>query len=580
MSFGAIPFGEGTFAGPGYAAAAVYVPPAVGDPDVVIDPFLIEISGRSMRGYQLINTLTIDGELGRQGSAQFSLYNLEVSPQIGESVRILFYDTVIFVGAVDRVNINSNNMQTFVRYDFECTDNSYLLFRRKIKIKLQNQSVSQILAAVLLDGPMFDGITLGDIQSNVTFPMVEANGVSTFEFLSGVATACGCIFSIDKEKKIHFIAFPSEIAPQVLDGETVQSCTVEIDRETYRNEQWVTVTGTPQVENETALTVELRRTNEDQIIERAAIEGTSGTYRDITSITHPSSNNNIELTKFGNAYNKIQLGLTGSIRRSLNIATREIGFSSGQTATVDIPQVGASGEWIISRCSMREESGRFLVSDLQLRQTSLARRSQELWIEVIKKGQLYIYPPQAIYTNSVQFTSTGTWQVPSGVTDVQITIYGGGGGGGGGAKHTYFNKLRTASGAAGGGGGLAIKVLQVNPLITFSFNIGSGGAGGSATSVTNSLSDAVGVTGGTGGETNVSIGAALQMRAYGGAGGLGGLANAYRNFSISYPAGLGGSGYAGQAVTVGGAANGGNGGSGTTPSNGSGGATGKIVFEW
>ncbi len=587
MSFAGIPFGEGTFAGVGYIPAvtapgggggSIGGPPEV---QIIIDPFTIEISGQSMKGFQLIDSLTIDKELGRQGTAQFSLYNIGFSPQIGEPVRILYYNDILFVGAVDRITVTSNNAQTFVTYNFECTDNSYLLFRRKVRMNFVNQPVYQIALGVLADGALRDGITIGTVDNNFNIPLANADGVSAYEFLSGIAVSTGTLFSIDNNRVMHFTSVSLTPAPVLLNGDTVQSCTVEIDRETYRNEQWTVVTGTAATQSETPLVIELRRGNDEQIAAQAVIEDTGGNYRDITQITHPSSNSAVELTKLGNAYNKIYLGLSGAIRRSLNITTRQVGFIPGHIATVSLPQVGATGEWVISRTSLREESGRFLITSLQLRQTSIMRRAQELWVEVVRRGTLSILPPSAIYTNIVHFTTPGigSWAVPSGVTDIQITVRGGGGGGGGGAKSIYFNKVRTAAGAAGGSGGLAIKVMTVTPGTVLTYWVGAGGLGGASDSDTNTTADTIGATGANGIETYVEQGGGKVVRAFPGTGALGGFANAYRNLSISYPQALSGNGSGGQAITVGGAANSGYAGDGITSSGGNGG-NGKVTIEW
>ena len=82
------------------------------------------------------------------------------------------------------------------------------------------------------------------------------------------------------------------------------------------------------------------------------------------------------------------------------------------------------------------------------------------------------------------FTSTGTFTVPAGVTDVLISGCGGGGGGGGGS----------ISGGGGGAGGQRVidhKVSGLIPLeeIVVTINKGSAGAGGSAS--------ASGLTGGS-----------------------------------------------------------------------------------
>lgn len=594
MSFGSIPFGHGTFGGAGIGEASV-APPIGGAPEVpiVIDPFTIELAGVSMKGHQLINSLSLDFELGRQGTARFSLYNIPISPEIGAPVRILYYSERLFVGAVDRVNVKSNNLQTFVQYDFECTDNSYLLFRKKVKANLTTISVSGIAYYIIGSALANDGVTLGTVDNNITIPSATADGVSAFEFLNSVAIAAGLVFYIDKDKALNFIGSSQIPAPFALDQDIVNDCSIELDRETYRNRQTTVVTGTAQTESQTPLVVTLTRDNAEQQAIRASVEGGSGIYSDIASIAHPTSNTNLELVRLANAYNKILLALTGSIRQSLSVTTRQVGFEVGQVASVDLPQVGASGDWIIRRVSLREESGRFLISSLQLSQTSLMRRSQELWVEVVRKGTLSILPPSATYTSGTTITATGigSWQVPDGVTDVQVSLYGSGGGGGGGASSTLIDPFflttqhRVADGASGGSGGLVIKVLSITPGTVITYWVGAGGSGGTESYRANSTLDAIGSTGGNGVETYIQINGTKVARAYGGQGGLGGWANAQRNFATSYPPGASQGGLGGDAITVGGAGTGRFGGVGSAANgsgggNGTAGGNGRIIFEW
>lgn len=581
MNLGNSPFAESTLAGTASGLASGGGSPEPETP-IVIDPFTIEISGVSYKG--LVNTLSLDAELGRQGTAQFSLINLNVVPEIGEPVRVLFYDDVLFVGAVDRYRLESNNLQTFVRYDFECTDNSYLLFRRKVKATFVNQTPAAIATAFINRELFYDGITLGIVDVHNPIPVAEADGTSIFEFLNEVAVSVGAVFYIDNDKKLNFVSTTVDTAITPLTQDNIETCTMEIDRETYRNNQTTTVTGSG---NATHLVVTLERSNSEQVSNQASIEGTSGVYSDRFAITHPSSNDTVQLTRLANAYNKIWLGIAGSIRRSITVRTRQYGYKAGQFVSVSLDHLGITGTWVIQRLSMREESGRFLIYSMELNQTSLIRRSQELWINVVNKGTIAVLPPTAILTNSQTFSTPGadTFTVPGGVTEVQVTVYGGGGGGGGEAVSNWpgYGGRRAAHGANGGGGGLAISVLSVTPGEILTLSIGAGGGSGVGQYLFESTTNALGGNGINGTNSYVSRSGGQVCLAYGGEGGRGGLANARFQQVQSWPTGRSGSGLFGQVITPGGAANGGTGGtasSGTFASNGLAGSNGRIIVEW
>lgn len=563
MSFGGIPFGESTFAGPVLAGVVTGGPPAENPIDVIIDPYTIEIAGQSMKGHQLIDSLSIDAELGRQATARFTLLNMSPVPEIGTPVRILFYSNVLFVGAIDSLSISTNNMGTYITYDIECTDNSYLLFRRKIKRSFSNQTVTNIALNVIGLDLSGDGITLGSVHQNFTLPVADADGVSAYEFLNGIAVATGTILQITENKVINFIGAFNQQTGGTLDEDNVEQCDLKFDRETYRNRNTCTVTGT--AVGGTPVTVSFTRDNTDQITQRAAIEGNSGIYSEFVALTHPTSNDTTQLTRLANSYNKVWLGLAGSIRRSLTIRTRQFGWKAGQQVSVDLPLLGIDGTWIIQRCSMREESGRFLIYTLELSQSTLMRRALEMWVDVVKKGTVSVLPPIAIYTNTQSYTTPGTYTfiVPDLITEIQITCGAGGGGGGGAAMSEWpaYGGIVNAAGSRGGNGGLSIAVIPVSPGEAFTVKVGAGGGHGAGDYKFETFTDAFGGHGSSGGESWVKRnGTTYVTQANGGIYGRGGTANARNQYSSTLPPGEDGTANYGQANTVGGGALGGRGG--------------------
>jgi hypothetical protein len=87
-------------------------------------------------------------------------------------------------------------------------------------------------------------------------------------------------------------------------------------------------------------------------------------------------------------------------------------------------------------------------------------------------------------TQKVQeFTSTGTFTVPSNCTTVEVFLVGGGGGGGGGT--TFANNW--SAGGGGGGGGVLQKTITVTAGSSYTVTIGAGGAAGTSGSVAGSV---------------------------------------------------------------------------------------------
>ena len=101
-----------------------------------------------------------------------------------------------------------------------------------------------------------------------------------------------------------------------------------------------------------------------------------------------------------------------------------------------------------------------------------------------------------------EFTSTGTFVVPSNCSSVELFLVGGGGGSGGIAATT------TCQSGGGGGGAVARRTIPVTPGASYTVTIGAGGAGGAS-----------GGSGGGSNGTDTTFGSLLT--AFGGGGGAG-----------------------------------------------------------
>ena len=127
---------------------------------------------------------------------------------------------------------------------------------------------------------------------------------------------------------------------------------------------------------------------------------------------------------------------------------------------------------------------------------------------------------------SVQvFTSSGTWNRPSGIKKVKVIVTGGGGGGGGGGSSWNH-------GAGGGAGGTAIEFIDVSSTASVTVTVGAKGNGGTYNTVgsnggTSSFGSFCSATGGRGGQKaatspytshNTGVGSGGDINLYGGNG--------------------------------------------------------------
>lgn len=168
--------------------------------------------------------------------------------------------------------------------------------------------------------------------------------------------------------------------------------------------------------------------------------------------------------------------------------------------------------------------------------------------------QIFNFPPniEQAFADTQEFTTTGDWTAPTGVTSVDVECWGGGGGGGNGADRN------TGGGGGGGGGGYVKKLsIPVTPSSSYTVTIGAGGSSATAggnSSFTGDSSTTITANGGSAGNNN------------GGSGGSGASGSCTGGCSTgAYTGGAGASGTAGDnGPGGGGGGSAGTGGNGNT----------------
>lgn len=198
----------------------------------------------------------------------------------------------------------------------------------------------------------------------------------------------------------------------------------------------------------------------------------------------------------------------------------------------------------------------------------------------------WVDKPLAGYSRITAITSTSTYTVPSGVTQIKVTVIGGGAGGG---ANSGACAGRLYGGAGGGAGGTAIKVITgLTPGGTISVTIGAGGTsyanggttsfgaycsatGGSASTGTN-YGGAGGV--GSGGDINIGGGGGSGGGGLGASGGTAWTGSGAGGSSYMGGGGNAGSGNGGDGQNYGG------GGGGALSGSGGTGGNGVVIVEY
>jgi len=132
------------------------------------------------------------------------------------------------------------------------------------------------------------------------------------------------------------------------------------------------------------------------------------------------------------------------------------------------------------------------------------------------------------------FTSSQTWTVPTGVTQlISVVAYGAGGGGAGGNAASAIDTNQTINGSQGGGGGalVAVENLDITGVGSVVVTVGAGGSGGAGKTFNKARGSSTELLAGTAtAGTNGSAGGATSFGGYlsigGGGGGTANVASA------------------------------------------------------
>ncbi len=596
--------GSGSF-GSDSLGSTLITPGDVSDPES-LSPIVTTWNGVDARGVVAMDSLQIQDTLGQPVTASFTINHPDNEPVVGDQITIRYFSQVLFVGTIDHVQKLSPDLSLF-QYQVDCLDLSQILIRRKLKRNFINLPIVNILDSILDNELLGEPLTIGTIESRATLPLVDAKGGKVLDVLRDMAAATGQTCYLDFDGSIQMRSTLVPIAPLVLNEANVllDGMTVKTDRETYRNVQTVTVTGTAPSGQDALVSTQQRR-NQDQIDARALIEGGTGIYEEYEDITHPTSNDPIQIILLGIGYARLRLAVSGVPRMTVQCRVRGYGFRAGQVATVDLPTFGLSGTMVVQRVTIREQAGRYLFHDLELTTSSLQQRAYEAWLNIVKGGKVTVQMPASITTNLQSYNTPGSFSWVSPITgSVEISCYGSGAGGGGGARitnipqtpgHVYNGQAAPstvgANGGVGGKSGKAVTTIDVIAGDQITVVVGSAGvAGSNNTMVYNSSLDTgqtvgvYGVVGGAGNFSYASYRGNIVCQGNGGGGGKRGACTEYYDGWTIYISSFNGGvatngGGVGDAVSVGGGKAGGNKGTGNPYVQPSAGADGLVEIRW
>lgn len=522
---------------------------------------------------------------GEVGTITLTFPNPDLIPEVGDPVEVRFISEVLFSGTITDIERTIDPSHSLTLYTCTATDWGQVLVRRKVRRSFTDLTLPQLISSLLENELGGEGFVYGSSDNQGLMELVDADNVSVFDVLRDVAGITGQVLYVDYDKTIRFRATSNVTAPFAVADATVADVSQRVDRETYRNVQTVIAHGTPP-QGTDAIEVQVTLTNDEQIAERAAIEGGSGRYEQIDEVTHPSSNTQTIVARLAETYATVLLAVGGTPRRTLKARMKKsglYGFRAGQIAPVDLTGLGLSGTWLIQKVSWSEEDGSRLLYNLELVESSLQQRAWESWASIYRDGQLVVTVPGAgLSANIASYTTPGSYQWVSAIAGTITITTMGGSASGGGAANLYFSNPDgtiddTALGGKGGNSGKTVSNVSVAIGDVLDITVGAKGTPG-GTSVTQGT---VPVNGGFGVAGTASqvlrSGVVLSKADGGGRGGRGVILGDITNGAAGTPGG-GSDGI----VTVGGGKTGGAGGYGShfAMVNGKAGQDGSVTIEY
>lgn len=290
-----------------------------------------------------------------------------------------------------------------------------------------------------------------------------------------------------------------------------------------------------------------------------------------TSLSTSSTSYSMSITTGSTSSTSSSISSTSisSTSASTSISSTSSSISSTSVSSTSMSSTSSSSSISSTSSSISSTSSSISSTSASTSSTSFSSTSSSSSTSTtaIPTNLIYSYQDQAQFTTIRQFTKTGAWVCPAGVTSVKVECWGGGASGG-----------ATTAGDAGGGGGGAyarLNALAVTAGTSYTVTVGTGGAAKSPTGNGNAGNDSWFSTSAT---VLAKAGSGGLQSGSGGSGGAGGLASGSIG-DVTFDGGTGGADTAGNLGGGGGGGGAGDsspGGVGGVSSVGTGGAAGRM----
>ena len=179
---------------------------------VFIDDTLVTLDNESLnledrieeRSVASFTTIDIAGTASYYRGQPVAIYSGAIDTPSG---------TPVFSGFIDTPEKQRLAPYGGLNHGITCADNHYLADKRIVAKVWENKTAEYIVTDLITSYLAAEGITVGEIQTGLTFKRVVANYVSASDVIQALADACGDQWYINSLKALYFIARETNAAP-------------------------------------------------------------------------------------------------------------------------------------------------------------------------------------------------------------------------------------------------------------------------------------------------------------------------------------------------------------------------------
>lgn len=206
------------------------------------------IGGVDRTNWVKVNTARWNRSINSRGTASLEIEDIGRgwTPLSGQSISLVVDGTTVFAGNIGTVKAKRHpGLRGYLWFSLEAQDYNHIADRRVVAATYENQSVHDIVDAVVANFLTGEGVTTTNVYSAspalVITSKLEFNYETVTQVLNKLASIAGYTWWIDVAKDLHFGPLLASVAPISIsdNSDNFRELVVEYSRDEYRNRQYV-----------------------------------------------------------------------------------------------------------------------------------------------------------------------------------------------------------------------------------------------------------------------------------------------------------------------------------------------------